>query len=327
MRRLHARKLSGMTMAAVIQLVMGNSAVAQDYVDLEAEKAAAQAAGQVAQPGVASEPYRDPYGAQPAGTYPSTSYGVQTATTPSGAAPPGAAPMGAAPHAQSGGSGVGSLFLQIQQLQQDVMRLNGIVEEQAHELRQLKEQSLQRYMDIDKRLNGGASSGGSAVAPVAATPSGASSLVEGSGSAALSEPIQTKTRSAVEQPGETEAYRAAYALVQGREFERAVSAFQQFLQNFPEGKYAPNSHYWLGELYLVIEPPDLEASRQSFALLLSEYPQNSKAPDALYKLGKVQFMKGNRDRAREYLDLVIRRYSKQNAAVAKLAREFIAENY
>ena len=64
-----------------------------------------------------------------------------------------------------------------------------------------------------------------------------------------------------------------------------------------------------------------------FALLLSEYPDNPKAPDALYKLGKVQFEKGNREKAREYLDLVVSQYSGANPDVARLAREFIAENY
>ena len=54
-----------------------------------------------------------------------------------------------------GGQNLGNLFYQIQQLQQEVMRLNGKVEEQAHELRNLKEQSLQRYVDLDKRLSAG----------------------------------------------------------------------------------------------------------------------------------------------------------------------------
>ena len=83
----------------------------------------------------------------------------------------------------------------------------------------------------------------------------------------------------------------------------------------------------MGELYLVKSPPDLEASRQSFALLLSQYPDSSKAPDALFKLGKVQFLKGNREKAREYLDLVITQYEGTNNAVVQLARDFIAQNY
>ena len=91
--------------------------------------------------------------------------------------------------------------------------------------------------------------------------------------------------------------------------------------------YAGNAHYWLGELYLVSTPPDLESSRQSFALLLSQFPDNAKVPDALYKLGKVQFMKGNREKAREYLDLVISQYGGTNNAAVQMAKDFIAQNY
>jgi tol-pal system protein YbgF len=132
---------------------------------------------------------------------------------------------------------------------------------------------------------------------------------------------------AVEQPGEGDAYRAAYALVRGQKFDQAVQGFEQFLQDYPGGKYAPNAYYWLGELYLVIEPPNLESSRQSFMLLLSQYPDNNKAPDALYKLGKVQFMKGNREKAKEYMDRVIGEYGSTNSSAVKLARDFIAQNY
>ena len=80
-----------------------------------------------------------------------------------------------------------------------------------------------------------------------------------------------------EQPGEGDAYRAAYALVRGQQFDQAMPAFQQFLQDYPDGKYAANAHYWLGELYLVVQPPDLESSRQSFSLLLSQYPEQQGA--------------------------------------------------
>ncbi len=55
---------------------------------------------------------------------------------------------------QMAGSDQGRLYLQIQQLQQEVMRLNGKLEEQAYELNTLKEQSLQRYIDLDKRIGG-----------------------------------------------------------------------------------------------------------------------------------------------------------------------------
>lgn len=310
-------------------------ACAQNYVDLEAERAAAQAAG--GSPGSSSNSTAnvstpaDPYGARPTQAYPATSYGVNSAPqAPSGVAPaPATAPAPVAGN-QTGGSDMGSLFLQIQQLQQEVMRLNGKVEEQAYELSTLKEQSLQRYMDMDKRLGGAgaeppAPAGGSQ--PGGSQPGGPTTEAIDAAAPITAPDIGRGPAAGVPQPGEADAYRAAYALVQGRQFDQAIPAFQQFLQNYPSGEYAANAHYWLGELYLVKEPPDLEASRQSFALLLSQYPDNSKAPDALYKLGKVQFLKGNREKAREYLDLVISQYEGTNNAVVKLARDFIAQNY
>jgi tol-pal system protein YbgF len=311
-------------------------ASAQGYVDVEAERAAAQAAG-INSSGSAAAPV-DPYGVQPTEAYPATSYGVHnapaatTGVAPATSTAPTYGSTAPAPvtNNPTGGVDLGSLFLQIQHLQQEVMRLNGKLEEQAYEINSLKEQSLQRYMDLDKRLGGAGASPAAAGKPPA--PGATTTPPKDSGAINAAAPVvapiaRSNSAPAAEQPGEAEAYRTAYALVQGRQFTQAIPAFQQFLQKYPDGAYAANSHYWLGELYLVKEPPDLEASRQSFALLLSQYPDNSKAPDALYKLGKVQFLKGNREKAREYLDLVITQYEGTNDAVVKLAKEFIAQNY
>ncbi|MFL3656087.1 MAG: tol-pal system protein YbgF [Halioglobus sp.] len=293
------------------------------YVDLEAERAAAQAAGgstsnSVSESSASVPAVNDPYGARPAQAYPAASYGANTAPAASAAVTYSDASAASAPVAggQTGATDLRNLFLQMQQLQQEVRRLNGKVEEQSFELSSIKEQSLQRYMDLDKRFSGSNAQADTAAGSTVST------------SAPVTASVATSNLAAgTEQPGEASAYGSAYALVQGRQFDKAIPAFQQFLQRFPDGLYAPNAHYWLGELYLVKEPPDLEASRQSFVMLLAEYPDNSKAPDALYKLGKVQFMKGNRIKAREYMDLVISQYGSTNNAVVKLAREFIAQNY
>ena len=142
------------------------TSLAQGYVDLEAERAAAEAAGNSAgssSPNANASAPADPYGAQPTQAYPATSYGVnnapaapaaeESAPAPTTFSAPTAAPTSTA-GSQMGGSDQGRLYLQIQQLQQEVMRLNGKLEEQAYELSTLKEQSLQRYMDLDKRLGG-----------------------------------------------------------------------------------------------------------------------------------------------------------------------------
>lgn len=201
----------------------------------------------------------------------------------------------------------GEILYQLQLLQREVMTLRGQMEEQGHQLRQLKEQSLERYVDLDRRFSegGGGSSTGRTETPVS---TGA-------------------TSTAVELPGEADAYRAAYSEVRSQQFADAVVAFKQFLKDYPDGRYAPNAHYWLGELYLVITPQELESARQSFTLLLEQYPDNSKIPDTLYKLGRVYFQKGNPDKARQYLDRLIREYGSTNSSAVKLARDFISENY
>lgn len=255
------------------------AALGQDYIDVEAERAGSSSA-------------------QPTSA---RSYGLDSSAAP---APVSRAPAPAANSEQT----IGNLFIELQRLQQEVMQLNGKVEEQAHEIRRLKEQSLERYLDLDRRLAGGAAPTGSSAgdSPVTSTPAGSGNS------------------EAAEQPGEGDAYRAAYALVRNQEFGDAVTAFKQFLERFPDGRYAANAHYWLGELYLVLQPPDPEAARQSFMLLLDQYPGNAKEPDALYKLGRVHYIKGNRDRSREFLDRVIRQYPESSAA--GLAKEFIQQN-
>ena len=179
---------------------------AQDYVDVEAERAASRSQSQQPSappagnpapvynsPAPAPAPAADPYSVQPAQSYPATSYGTNNA-------PAASSGLGAAPVAASGNQNANLLF-QVQQLQQEVMRLNGMLEEQAHELRRLKEQSLERYVDLDKRVSAlGAGGAGTAVT------GNSNSVVAGGGSASTGP----------EQAGEAEAYRSAYALVRGQ---------------------------------------------------------------------------------------------------------------
>ena len=275
------------------------AATAQEYIDVEAERRAAQSGENATGANAGDE---NATGANAPGG--AVSYGI-------GDIPAEGVTRTLPPPAPPAADNIGGLFNQVQQLQQEVMRLNGIVEQQAYELRQLKEQSLERYLDIDRRLASGAALPGGASAAAGAAP-------------AASRQPSSATAVVAEQPGEAEAYRAAYALVRGQEFDAAVTAFTRFLQNFPDGRYTPNAHYWLGELYLVIEPADPEAARQSFMLLLGQYPDNAKVPDALYKLGRVHYIKGNPDRAREFLDRVRRDYPDSSAA--QLAGDFIDQN-
>ena len=284
---------------------------AQDYVDVEAERRAEEATrnGAVVTP-VA------PVIAEPAA---STYSGIRpySGTTTVAQAP---SDVTVSPITDDDS---GSMVLRVQQLETDVRRLNGQLEEALEALRLLEAQTLERYVDIDRRLATGNGTGGSTGNPAEAGSLGGG-LSETTGSQATVQ--SSSTSSAVDaEAGEEAAYRAAYELVRLKQFDDAVAAFEGFLAEFPFGRYAPNAHYWMGELYLVITPSDPELARQNFKLLLDQYPADAKVPDALYKLGRVQFIKGNRQRSREYLDEVIREYPSH--AAAQLARQFLLENF
>lgn len=221
-------------------------------------------------------------------------------------------PVAAAPEqAQLGNAqSQGELFYQLQLLQDEVRMLRGMVEEQAHQLERFKQQSTERYIDVDKRL-------GTLVAN-----SGAANDSAGTSDSSAAMSIDKPS-----SEGEKDAYDAAYSLVPKRQYAQAITAFHSFLLDFPDGKYAPNAYYWLGELYLVVKPVDLEASRQSFTQLLELYPKHPKESDAMYKLGTVYFLKDNKEKSRFWLEKVVAQYGKGVNSAADKAREFLRDRF
>ena len=209
-----------------------------------------------------------------------------------------------------------TVAIRVQQLEEEIRRLNGLVEEQASLLARLQDQTLERYVEMDRRL--AALGAAEDTVSVVAASEGAVVVDPQDVSAGAEQALVPEA-----QPGEQEAYQAAYGFVRERQFDQALIAFNAFLAAYPYGRYSPNAHYWLGELYLVVEPVDPESARQNFQLLLDQYPADRKVPDALYKLGRVHALKGNEDRSREYLTRVIDEYGAEQHPAAQLAQDFL----
>lgn len=287
----------------------------------------------------------------------SSSYGGRSAPTPASAAAQPAAPAQAAS---------GNLMLQIQALQQEVMELRGIVEEQSHQIETLKQQSLDRYLELDRRISGGAAAGFStgaatgaaaggvsgarttpaidataplqppsgSVQPIDALPANGVADVGVSGatvsgatvSGATVAPTGAVAGSVAPQADEYEAYKQAYAKVKEQNFAAAIQSFNAFIKSYPSSTLTPNAYYWLGELYLQT-PQDLDAADKAFSHVVKHYPQHSKAPDSLYKLGRVYYMKGDKQRARDMLQQVIDEYGASGSVAPQLAKQFLDQNY
>lgn len=216
--------------------------------------------------------------------------------------------------AQSAAGNPQELFYMVQALQEEVATLRGLVEEQDYELKRLKQQRLDDYLNLDRRL-----AELSGKPSMAAGGSGNGVSDAGAGSAAADSRVAAPAGE--QSADEMQSYRAAIDLVlRQKNYEQAVVAFNQYLTDFPQGTYAANSEYWLGEISLL--QGDLEKSRSWFERLLRDYPTHDKAADAQYKLGTVYHKLGDVQKAKSLLNEVVAKNPNTNAA--RLAANYLS---
>lgn len=207
---------------------------------------------------------------------------------------------------ESGGSLV--LFNQVQENQEEIKRLRGQIEELRYQLDQQQKMAQQRYLDLEKRIQSGESA--------AATDSAAANTDEGADTA-------TNASSGSGEPGTSSearaAYQAAFAKVQARDFPAAITAFENFVADYPNSGLTANGHYWLGELYSA--QTELDKASAAFEKVIQNFPQSSKMPDALYKQGLLRARQGKPDESRALLERVRKEYPDSSAA--GLANDFL----
>ena len=236
-------------------------------------------------------------------------------------------------------AGLATLYYQLQLLQDDVRRLQGVVEEQNHRIERLVRDQRERYVELDRRLVELARPGAAPASPASAGT------------------VPRRPGAAPAAGSERAAYNAAFALVQGasrlvsseraKAYAEALAGFQALVDRYPVGEFTPNAYYWSGEIHLynataqssgecpavpgsagaagcdVSASERLELARQAFVQVATLFPNNAKLPDALYKLGVVYHRLGDRERALEYLDRVVAEHPGHTAA--DLARNYAAE--
>ncbi len=203
---------------------------------------------------------------------------------------------------QGGGSGIAELFHQIQLMQVEMQELRGLVEEQAYQIERLTRMQREQYQDVDRRIM---------------------ELSQDTEQVRSDLSPEAGDRRPQRRMTEAEAYSQAFDLTRDRQFEDAIRAFDQLLIDFPNGQFAANAYYWLGELYLALDEPDLAASREHFEELLELYPTHQKVPDTLYKLAVVHDRNGDVERARNYLQRV--QDDHDGTPAARLAESYAAE--
>ena len=209
------------------------------------------------------------------------------------------------PVVMDSGANTADLQARVVQLEDQVRELTGRLEEANHRA-EMRERNLDAFkQDVDLRFQdigagGGApapSAGGGAQASAApaegtlgtaaraAETSGASDGASGGASAPSVLPNGTP---------ETQ-YDFAIDLMKRGQYDKARSAFEEFLKLHPKHELAGNAQYWLGETFYAQN--DYKRAGDAFLTGYTTYASSSKAPDSLLKLGMSLAALDNKDAA------------------------------
>ena len=217
---------------------------------------------------------------------------------------------------QSSSDAMSLLLDQNRQLRAEIQALRGQLDEQGFEIKKLQRDSLNRYTDVDQRLSDLETAAPRTAPPVSAQRIPKTSSVPNQ-TAVADSPSNAPSRPTL-QPAvlsEQQLYQMAYDSVINSHFERSIAEFDQYLLQYPEGRFVTNAHYWKGQAYLYLER--FEEARSAYEIILEQYADSSKLPDAMYGLGLAYQGMGNIQRARQMLTDIKRRFP--NTGVANLA--------
>jgi len=232
------------------------------------------------------------------------------------------------------------LVFQIQQLQDEVRMLRGMLEDQTMELENLGNRQRDQYLDLDQRISGLRASPPGSLVTGPATTTGVVTAEVISGATGQEPPVMqedapevraaldtpssvtgiatpdTQARALVASPdGEKAAYDQAFQSLKDLKYAEAAEHFLTFVNVYPDSEYADNAQYWLGESYYVTRNYDI--ALEAFPGLLAGYPDSPKIADSLLKIGYTHYELKQWDQARAALIQVQEQYP--DTTLARLA--------
>lgn len=173
-------------------------------------------------------------------------------------------------------------------LADNVRRLNGLIEEQNHQIAQLKADNEARFAALK-------------------------------GSGALEEWEAKKKTSQLKVPGDRN---ELFAMAQDQEAkgERAVARelYQEILKRWPTTARAADAHFRIGEIYF--GDRKYREAILEFGKVIQDFPKSDKAPDALFRTGESMAALDLREDAKKLFEEVRKRYPQSLAAKRAKAR-------
>ena len=217
-----------------------------------------------------------------------------------------------------------TLQKKLNRMERELQELRGQNESLRNELDTMQKHQRESFMAIDKRLMNAEQSESSAQIPVTKPVMQKPKATTNSNTQAevvKAEPVERKpivVPSATEDSSDTiDAYRNAFLLLKQRRHDESITAFENFLDTYPNSKYSANAQYWLAEANYVTKRYDRALTE--FQTVIDRYPTSSKLPDARLKIGYTQYELGQFEESRVTLTRLRAQFP--NSTVAGLAQE------
>jgi tol-pal system protein YbgF len=205
---------------------------------------------------------------------------------------------------------------QLQAMRDELRSMRGQLEVLANQLEGNAKRQRDMYVDLDSRLRRfeGGTPGNAPIPP--GVPPGAS---PGPGAAAPPAPAPSPAAAAAAAaaaapPGvdETRAYEGAQAQRRIGNYPAAISAFQNFVLQYPRSPLAHRAQYWIGDSYYNVR--DYRNAVAAQQKLIAAYPESDSVPDAMLNMASAYIEMGDLNSARRTMDSIVARYPNSEAA-------------
>jgi tol-pal system protein YbgF len=133
---------------------------------------------------------------------------------------------------------------------------------------------------------------------------------------AAKEELKAKLGPAPAQPPavskEVDLYEKSLALYRDGKYEQAIDGFKEFLKTYPKSDRADNAQFWIGESHMALK--QYEQAILAYQEVIKKYPKGNKAANATLRQGMAFLEINDKTSAKLLLGKVVKTYPGSNEA-------------
>jgi tol-pal system protein YbgF len=215
-------------------------------------------------------------------------------------------------------SGQVNLRTDIDEVQEQVRRLNGRVEENER----LLKRSVERDLGDQDAMRANVGTMSERVATLESTveqhhrylnlPLVQPKPGQGAETPPAVKPETPPTAAVEPKTKESELYDKSIALYRDGKYEEAIVGFRTFLKTFPKSDRADNANFWIGESYMALK--QYEQAILAYQEVIKNYPKGNKVPSALLRQAFAFLEIKDQTSAKLLLNRVVKNYPASSEA-------------